>query len=168
LRLRTVLICLFFALMITYACVNCYFHTFRNFNAGTLGWAVTDNKKIRLELNDPNNSLKDGDELVSINSIPYQSLRQYWRDYEAQHPPETIYDITIRRDGQLKDFKLSYQKQTFSTLFLNLLIWLFIPAVFIATGITVFFLRTDDKQALLLAILFCMFAALSQATERVD
>jgi len=159
LRLRVFLISLFFALMIIYACVNCYFHTFRNIGAGTLGWTVSDDKKIKLELNDPNGFLKDGDELISINNIPYQSSRQYWRDYEGQQAPEATYDITIRRDGQLKDFKLTYQKQTFSTLFLNLLIWLFIPAVFIATGITVFFLRMDNKQALLLAIMFCMFAA---------
>lgn len=160
-RLRLIPISLFFALMIAYACVNCYFHTFKNLNAGTLGWTVTSDKKIKLEsplLNDKNNPLRDGDELLSFNGIPHQNESQYWRDYEGR-PIGTAYNLTVRSDGQPIDFKLSYQKPSRSKLFLNILIWFLIPLTFIATGVTVYFLRSDNEQALLLAILFCMFAA---------
>lgn len=157
-RVRLVPISLFFALMITYASVNCYFHTFRNLNVGTFGWTVSSDKKIKLDSNYTNTLLKDGDELVTLNKIPYQSQSQYWQ-YESQQSPEKTYNITIRRDGQLSELKLTYQKQSLSNFLLNILIWLLLPLIFIATGVTVFFLRTDDKQAILLAILFCMIAA---------
>lgn len=160
-RLKLIPISLFFALMIAYASVNCYFHAFKNLNAGTLSWTVSPDKKIRLEsplLNDKNNPLRDGDELLSFNGIPHQSQSQYWRDYEGR-PPGTSYNMTVRSDGQQIGYKLSYQKSPRSKLFLNILVWFLIPFAFIATGVTVYFLRADNEQTLLLSVLFCMFAA---------
>lgn len=103
--------------------------------------------------------LRAGDEVVAINGQP---IKQTADVIEIFHhlDPGTPYTVIIRRGGILP-FQLTLISQPIPLMFLivNGTASLVIPNIFLLTGLIVFLLKPDDKQALLLALMFGMFTA---------
>jgi len=106
--------------------------------------------------------LRPGDEVVAINARPIKEASDL---VEAFHyvDPGARYSVIIRRDGVPYEFALRSQS-------IPLIFWiisgaasLVIPNIFLLTGLIVFLLKPDDKQALLLALMFGMFSGVVYA-----
>lgn len=103
--------------------------------------------------------LRAGDEVVSINNLPIASefdISEAFRRIE----PGTAYGIKIRRNGRTVDMILPSQPVPISLWILGIAIRIIIPNIFLLTGLVVFLLKPNDKQAVLLALMFGMFPGL--------
>ncbi len=157
-RLRFVLIGLFFAVTTVGVCSNFYivltspmFFTPDDYGFGVrqqVGRLVVGPVKA----SGPSATLQTGDEIVSVDgeNIRYQTdLITAFR----RHQPETSYSIVVRRDGQL--LYLTLRRDTPSLgFYIRRLIFISVPACFLLMGLLVFLLKPDDKPALLLGLWF--------------
>jgi len=156
LRLRLILVSLFYALMFTYAGVNAY-QIFK-LTRSDPGWAARRaGTRVRISRVTPGGSasaLHTGDDVISVNGQPdeHASLASTY----SLNPGEP-YTMVVERDGQRLEFN-------FRTVTVSLSLWLilltlaaFLPAIFLSTGLTVFLLKPFNKQALLLALTFGLF-----------
>ena len=103
-------------------------------------------------------ALRPGDEIVALNGEPVLGALQ--AEFFERLPPGSHYAVAVRRDGEPLEFTLRTEPLALSLWMLQLMETFFIPAIFFATGFAVFLLRPDDKQALLLALMFGMFNGL--------
>ena len=162
-RLKFTLGAIFFALLLVYGGAR----VFKGFAALGMesdpGWAARQvGNQVRIdrfrnvELLE---SLHAGDEVVAINGQP---IKQTSDVIEIFHhlDPGTPYTVIIRRSGGLP-FQTTLISQPIPLMFLivNGTASLVIPNIFLLTGLIVFLLKPDDKQALLLALMFGMFTA---------
>jgi sigma-B regulation protein RsbU (phosphoserine phosphatase) len=100
--------------------------------------------------------LHSDDEIVAINGRPIRQMSDLVEIF--QHvDPGAPYTVVVRRDGDV--FEVLLRSQAIPVIF-----WivsgaasLLIPNIFLLTGLIVFLLKPDDKQALLLALMFGMF-----------
>lgn len=159
-RLRLTLVGLFFALMSVYVGVHGYFYVF-SYPAGTPGWFVAQDDRVQIANNVPDNpasALRDGDEIVALNGQPFKNRLQWWAVFD-QIVPGSLYTIVIRRDGQTQELTLRTIPLPFWQSVIIILSFLVVPTIFFLTGVAVFLLRPNDKQALLLALMLGMFAS---------
>ena len=106
---------------------------------------------------DPQRQLRLGDELVGINgrAIKYATdVAPIFNNIEPGEP----YTVLVNRNGFLQP-PISLQSQEISLFswVVNGVVRLVIPNIFLLTGLAVFLFKPDDKQALLLALMFGMF-----------
>jgi len=107
--------------------------------------------------------LRVGDEVLAINNTPIDSdfdIAEAFRRIE----PATAYLLKIRRVGRTLDLVLPSQPVPTSSWVVRLALRVIIPNIFLLTGLVVFLLKPNDKQALLLALLFGMFPGLLLAS----
>lgn len=158
-RRRIVLVGLFFTLMCICAGVNgyhsiLYFHT-----AGDPGWVLGYDGRVQTYsgMSGANlSSLRDGDEIVLLDNREFRKARQYFETF-ARFTPGADYTIVVRRDGRTERLKLRTAPYRF-WIRVNVIIYLLlIPATFLLIGLTVFLLKPNHKQALLLALMLGMF-----------
>jgi sigma-B regulation protein RsbU (phosphoserine phosphatase) len=110
--------------------------------------------------------LRPGDEVIAINNTPIGSdfdIAGAFRRIEPTAP----YLLKIRRAGRTADLVLPAQPVPTSSWVVRLALRIIIPNIFLLTGLVVFLLKPNDKQALLLALLFGMFPGLMLASEPV-
>src|SRR5262245_1869409 len=102
------------------------------------------------------NVLRPGDEIVSING----KLQNSWVESTSAFnniPAGSKYKITIRRDGTLLDFTLTTEPiPSVASVMraISPLSYLVIPAILLFSSLALFLLRSDDKLALLLSVMF--------------
>lgn len=162
-RLKFTLGAIFFALLLVYGGAR----VFKGFAALGMesdpGWVArqvgTQVRVDRLRNVELFEWLGIGDEVLAINGQP---IKQASDVVEIFHhlDPGTPYSVVLRRGGALP-FQTTLVSQPIPLMFLivNGTASLVIPNIFLLTGLIVFLLKPDDKQALLLALMFGMFTA---------
>lgn len=106
--------------------------------------------------------LRPGDEVLAINNQPVASdldVAETFRRVE----PVTGYTIKIRRAGRTADLTLAAQPIPTRTWIVGVALRIIIPNIFLLTGLVVFLLKPNYKQAQLLALMFGMFPGLMLA-----
>jgi phosphoserine phosphatase RsbU/P len=162
-RLKFTLGAIFFALLLVYGGAR----VFKGFAALGMesdpGWVArqvgTQVRVDRLRNVELFEWLRIGDEVLAINGQP---IKQASDVVEIFHhlDPGTPYSVVLRRSGS-PPFQTTLVSQPIPLMFLivNGTASLVIPNIFLLTGLIVFLLKPDDKQALLLALMFGMFTA---------
>lgn len=114
---------------------------------------------------EPQGQLRPGDELVAINGrlIEYASdVPPLFHDIG----PGERYTVLVRRGGALvPPLHLQSQAIPLRSWVVNGVVGLIIPNIFLLTGLAVFLFKPDDKQALLLALMFGMFYGAIRAID---
>ena len=157
-RRRIILVGLFFSLMSVGVGVNSY-HSISYFTtAGDPGWLLGFDGRVRkydgLSAADVS-ALRDGDEVVSLDGQKLGYIRKYFETFTRLTPGAT-YMMVVRRDGRTEAHTLHTASYHVSVQILAIFAQLVLPATFLLIGLAVFFLRRDDKQALLLALMLGM------------
>ena len=157
-RVRFVLIGLFFALAFVGVCSAAYLELTSRmyFHPDDYGFGVRQ-QVGRLVIGPINPSgpaatLQTGDEVVSLDgeNIRYQTdLITAFR----RHQPGSSYSIVVRRNGQLLHFTLHHKKPSLG-FYIRRLIFIAVPMCFLLMGLLVILLKPDDKAALLLGLWF--------------
>ena len=109
----------------------------------------------------PGAALRRGDEIVALDGEPLTSSLQILQLFSRLEPGGS-YRVTVRRDGQMVEMALRSRPVPFSVAAPANLARLLFPTIFLITGLAVFVLKPDDKQALLLALMFGTFIGLFQ------
>src|SRR5215471_14001097 len=100
--------------------------------------------------------LRIGDEIVAINGQPIRQVSDVIRIFHDVDPGRP-YTVVGRRNGVPFEVTLSSQAIPLVFWIINGTASLVIPSIFLLTGLIVFLLKPDDKQALLLGLMFGMF-----------
>lgn len=161
-RIQFTLAAIFFALLLVYGGAR----LFRGF--ATLGmesdpgWVARQaGGKVRVDRFRSLESeavLRVNDEVLAINGQP---IKEVFDVIEIFHHlnPGTPYTVVIGRGGFAFEVRLTSHTIPLFLLIVNGVASLVIPNIFLLTGLIVFLLKPDDKQALLLALMFGMFTA---------
>ncbi|MDQ3651788.1 MAG: hypothetical protein M3458_16225, partial [Acidobacteriota bacterium] len=160
-RRRIILIGLFFTLMCGCLGVNScysilYFHT-----AGDPGWVLGLDGRVQTYSGVSRasiSSLRDGDEIVLLDNREFRKVRQYFETF-ARFTPGANYTVVVRRDSRTEQLTLRTASYHPWIRIIIVFFQLILPATFLLTGLTIFLLKRDDKQALLLALMLGMFGA---------
>jgi len=148
---------LFFALMFVFSGVNAY--NSPAFWKSDPGWAVSQQggvvRIVYVRPGGPAPALQAGDEIVSLDGQPVKQALQLAAF--TRLAAGTPYSIVIRRQGQTQGFTFRTAPLPVPVSMLFRVMYLVIPALVLITGLAVFLLKPDDKQALLLALMFGMF-----------
>ncbi|MDQ3687355.1 MAG: hypothetical protein M3430_17415, partial [Acidobacteriota bacterium] len=154
-RRRFILVALFFTLMCVSAGVNGY-HTVLYFHtAGDPGWVLGLDGRVQTygAVSSANlSSLRGGDEIVLLDGREFKNASQYFKTF-ARFTPGTDYTMVVRRDGRTEQLTLRTASYHFWIRINVILLQLVIPATFLLTGLIVFLLKPNHKQALLLALM---------------
>ncbi|HVG39685.1 MAG TPA: SpoIIE family protein phosphatase [Pyrinomonadaceae bacterium] len=149
---------LYFGLMIAYAGVNAY--QGERYRQSTPGWEAYVSEG-RLFVRGVHSSgpaagvLQRGDEIVAYQGRPLGSLKEV--DELSRPRPGTEYALAYRRGDQTREVHLTTSPLPPTLqLFFELLSYP-IPAIFLFTGLAVFLLKPDDKQALVVSLMFGSF-----------
>jgi eukaryotic-like serine/threonine-protein kinase len=155
-RLRLILMGLFLAVMFAHVCV----HTFvsaRYLSVLSAGWVQKWGQLepiVQLVKEDgPAATLRRGDEIVMLNGQQIQDKYQIIKFLETASLG-TAYTVVVKRHGQLREFTLRTGATPLSALALIGLAMVLVPLAYLLSGLIVFFLRSESKQALLLALGF--------------
>jgi sigma-B regulation protein RsbU (phosphoserine phosphatase) len=157
-RRRLLLGGLFFALMLVYAGGNAY-QTFATRRSST-GWvAASAGARVVVSEVNPRGpaaaALRPGDVVLTVEGRAAESPAQVYALLARE--PGHEYEVSIARSGAPLDLALrTTPVPGFTSTYYTLLV-VVIPVIFIITGLGVFALRPDDKQAVLLALMFGMF-----------
>ena len=158
-HLRIILVGLFFALMFLHFGVHSYHNVSLTFRSSSPGWAVSPvDGRVRLSHGmtaADMSALEDGDKVVAINGQEVTNDVQVnivLDETFAHLPPGGTYTLAVRRAGQTQEFTLRTARRSLWPKILALLNWLFL-AVFPVTGLIAFWLKPDNKQAVLLALM---------------
>jgi phosphoserine phosphatase RsbU/P len=166
-RVLNICVGLYFLLMFVNAAATAY-QTVRSLKlydmASDPGWRVepwSGRMRVRAIESDapPASPLRIGDEIVSINSKPLDNPYNVLKPFQSI-PPGSTYTITVRRDGRLLDFTLKTRPFPWVLLAIQPVLGMVIPAIFLFSGLALFLFRSDDKLALLLALMFCALSGL--------
>jgi serine phosphatase RsbU (regulator of sigma subunit) len=172
-RFKLILGSLFFALMLVNVGANFYSSWAEQIAEpiafSQRGWeAVEVNGKPTIYTVDsegPSAVLRVGDEIVSLKGEPQEAFPLLGRR-ECAVPPGTPYKLVVRREGQTLEFNLVTVRTPLSSLFFDFAIH-FASLIALVTGAALFFLKSDDKRALLLALMLGAFVALFQGDNRL-
>src|SRR5215475_6086343 len=153
---------LFLALMCANIGANLYESLAEQFKYSQRGWEAKeeDGKPIiwTVDADGPAAALRVGDEVVSLNVEPQGACRLINRR-ECAARPGTTYKLTVRRGGRTLEFDLATAAIPLSGWFFDLAMHL-VSLVFPLTGLAVFLLKPDNKQAWLLALMLGSFTGL--------
>jgi len=157
-RLRFVLVGLFFAVTTVGVCSNFYlvltspmFFTPDDYGFGVrqqVGRLVVGPVKP----GGPAATLQTGDEIVSLDGENTRHQTDLITAFQRRRP-DSSYLIVVRRDGQLLHLTLSPETPSL-WFYIRRLIYTSVPACFLLMGLLVFLLKPDDKPALLLSLWF--------------
>ncbi len=172
-KLRLVIVGLFFALVLAYTTSSYYTWLDTQHMLVERGWNGWPDEPGGPELvqqimpNGPAAALLVGDEIIRINGHDVE--RSDYKTENAFRPvkPGDTYTITIRRAGQQQEFTLRRERGHFvrwvvtSGNITSLLAFV----VFFLIGCAVFALKPEDKQALLLSLFLVLFASAFAAPQ---
>src|SRR5712691_2933581 len=158
-RLRIILVGLFLALMFLHFGVQSYHDLSLSLKSSSPGWGLSPvNGRVRLAhgLSAADTSLlRDDDEVIALNGQQMTNEVQLSiaRDKTfAQLPPGASYSLVVRHAGQTEQLTLRTASRPLWTRIVAVILWL-CAAVFPVTGLIVFWLKPDNKQAVLLALM---------------
>ncbi len=158
-RLRIILVGLFFALMFLHLGVHSYHDVSQTLRSSAAGWTLSPvSGRVRVThglVSADTSSLQDDDEVVDLNGqqITNELQLSIARDKTfANLPPESPYSLVVRRNGQMQQLSLRTGRVPLWPKVIVVFVWLSL-AMFPLTGLVVFWLKPDNKQALLLALL---------------
>jgi sigma-B regulation protein RsbU (phosphoserine phosphatase) len=164
---RLILSATFFALLIVYGGALFLQTTVVMGKRSDPGWSplqVGSEVRVRESMSaDAKAALRADDEIISINGVPVNSGSKISEIFNSIEPGSN-YSLAIRRGGRLADVTLRSQAIPFGTWVIGVAMSLIIPNIFIITGLVVFLLKPNDKQALLLSLMFGMFTGAIFAT----
>jgi len=160
-RVKIALTGLFFIILFVYAT----YATFRDISSppqlSDPGWSVdprVDRVRIRSVSPDgPASMLQSGDDIVSLNDRPITRIDQIM-EFFSNTPAGASYTVEIRRGNLLIRYGLRTAPLPYAVGPMLRVALLLTPAIFLITGLVVFLLKPGDKMALLLALMFGMFA----------
>ena len=158
-RRRIILVGLLFTLMCGCVGVNSYHSILYFSTAGDPGWALGLDSRVQTYrgISRANiSSLQDGDEVMLLDNREFRKASQYFETF-ARFTPGANYTIVARRDGQTEQLMLRTASYHPWIRIIIILFQLILPATFLLTGLTIFLLKRNDKQALLLALMLGMF-----------
>jgi hypothetical protein len=158
-RPRIILVGLFLALMFLHFGVHSYHDVSLSLRSSSSGWTLSPvNGRVRLAhgLSAADTSLlRDDDEVIALNGQPMTNEIQLaiaMQKTFAQLPPGASYTLVLRRAGQTQELTLRTARRPLWTKIVTVILWL-CAAFFPFTGLIVFWLKPDDKQAVLLALM---------------
>ena len=165
-RTRLVLGGLFFATMFVYAGGTAY-QTFETRKSST-GWkALARGGRVvvgEVGAGGPAAELRPGDVVVALDGRRVDGPASA-EDLAALEPGHE-YALSVEREGRPLELLLrTASPPSFAKTYYTLLV-VVIPLIFIGTGLAVFALRPEDKQAVLLALMFGTFIPSGAATLR--
>jgi sigma-B regulation protein RsbU (phosphoserine phosphatase) len=153
---------LFLALMSANIGALLYGSFAEQFTYSQRGWEAkdVDGKPIiwTVDADGPAATLRVGDEVVSLNVEPPGACRLINRR-ECAAPPGTTYKLTVRRGGRTIEFDLATAARPLSGWLYEFAL-LLVSLIFPLTGLAVFLLKPDNKQAWLLALMLGSFTGL--------
>ena len=160
-RLRLLLVGFLFALLFIYAGVNSYFAISEILSSSFPGWYVGQNGRVLTTLfgtDNPAFMLRDGDEIVSLDGQPFKNRSQYFEVF-GHKPPNSSYLMTVSRDGEQREVKLQTTSHPCLLLTYRILSeGRVITFIWLLVGLAIILLQPDNKQALLLGLMFGMAA----------
>ncbi|HZN11855.1 MAG TPA: hypothetical protein VFC61_09255, partial [Blastocatellia bacterium] len=157
-RPRLLLVGLFFALMGVGVGVNSYHGISYVRTAGDPGWLPGLDGRVRTYGGVSGADLsgvRDGDQVAALDGQGFESSRQYFETF-ARHAPGAAYTMTVRRGGRDEQLTLRTAPYHPWVQIIAVLLLLILPATFLLTGLGIFLLKPDHKQALLLALMLGM------------
>ncbi|HTZ31437.1 MAG TPA: SpoIIE family protein phosphatase [Methylomirabilota bacterium] len=115
--------------------------------------------------------LRAGDQIIGLNGQTLTSYRLFDRVWNRSRPGDSV-DVTVRRNGAQMTLHATFRATATGTIAdsparssARSILSLF-PTLFIAVGFTVLFLRLDNGDAWLLALLFAAFIAVPSFNDR--
>lgn len=161
-RLQFTLAAIFFALLLVYGGAR-FFRGFATLGMKSdPGWVAQQvGNQVRVDGVRSAESaavLSRNDEVLAINGRPIKQASEVIEAFQNLEPG-TPYTVVIGRGGLAFEAKLRSHTIPLISLIVNGVASLVIPNIFLLTGLVVFLLKPDDKQALLLALMFGMFTA---------
>jgi serine/threonine-protein kinase len=169
-RLRFALVCLLFV-FVTGSIVISLVQQF-SFKSESPEWEVNwvDKRLIVSEVKSNfADQIKVGDEIVSINNQPVD--QRNYRIILAPIKEGEKYTLQLKQDGdtELREVEIVAQPLSLSHLLDRYFLVNFLIATFFLTGLVVFLLKPNDKQALLMALSFVLFSGLySQSSKNIE
>ena len=161
-RLKLISGVLFFALMSANIGANFYGSWAEQFTYSQRGWEAKESngKPViwTVDADGPAAALRAGDEVISLEVEPRGACRLVNRR-ECAAPPGTKYKLTIRRGGQTLELDLATAAKSLGAWFYDIILNL-VGLIFPVTGVAVFLLKPDNKQAWLLALMLGAFVGL--------
>src|SRR5262252_616219 len=153
---------LFLALMSANIGALLYHSWAQQFTYSQRGWEAkeVDGKPViwTVDADGPAAALRVGDEVISLEVEP-RGACPLINKRECAAPQGTIYKLTIRRGGRTLEFDLATAAKPLSGWFYGFMFNLG-GLIFPVTGLAVFLLKPNDKQALLLALMLGSFVGL--------
>ncbi len=148
---------LFFALMFVYAGTNAY-QSFE-YRKSAVGWSATlrGGRVVVEHVNEEGGArlLRPGDEVVAFDGQPIESARPV---FELPHSePGRSYTVAVRRGEERLEFSFQTTPLLPFRVLFDTLLAIVIPVIFLVLGFAVFVLKPEDKQAVLLALMFGTF-----------
>ncbi len=116
---------------------------------------------VATDANGPATALQPGDEFVSLNGVTLRDDRNIL-NYGLRVPRGTEYAMVVRRQGQLLELRLLTAAHPI-TRWIVPIADILVQLLFLLTGLTVFLLKSADRQAWLLALMLCTFTGLFNA-----
>ena len=164
-KLRFSAVLAFFGLMLTYSVMGLYLDITRP--GSDDGWRATGNGVVYhitgSDADSPAKDLHAGDEILAINDVNVATDPR-GLDLANSVPPGTRYTMTVRRAGQELTFALQTIPRRPAPFPWDRLI----PPLFWLTGLFVFLLKPEDRQARLLALMLGSFSGLLAGNLRTE
>ncbi len=155
-RLRFALVCLFFVIMFIYAGINLYQSFLIQSSLPFIAQRQGDGFVIASVRPGFEEAFQAGDELVSINGIEVKTsnVARLRLEYLRADAPGVRRTVIVRRGGQEREVETAYAALSLSFRLNRILLGFLSAAMFLGTGLLLFLLKPNDKQALLLALAF--------------
>lgn len=166
LKLRFIAVLAFFGLMLTYSVAGMYLDIVRP--GSDDGWRASGAAGVYhitgTDADSPAHGLlQKGDQILAINGVNI-AQDPTGLSYAVRVPPGSTYTMTVRRNGQELTFNLKTIPRRPAPFPWNRLI----PPLFWLTGLFVFLLKPEDRQARLLALMLSSFSGLLSGQPPLD
>ncbi len=153
-RLRSALVCLLFVNMFIFAGINIYEAFLIQSFAPYFSERQGDRSVIVRVRQGFEGAFQVGDELISINGIETNLTNSRRLGALRFDKPGERRTIIVRRNGQVREVETVSVSPPLSFHVTRIQWEILFPAMFFITGLVLFLLKPNDKQALLVALLF--------------
>jgi predicted Ser/Thr protein kinase len=153
-RLRFALVCLLFVIMFIFAGINIY-QTFSIQSFPPFITTLQENGFVIVSVRQGfEGAFQVGDELVSVDGTEVNPANIRQIDSLALDEPGERRIIVVRRNEQLREVETVSVPPPLSFRSNRILYGVFLRTIFLITGLLIFLLKPNDKQALLLTLIF--------------
>lgn len=157
-KLRLVLGALLFALMFVHWAAVAHLPFRGSYDGWSSRFIDGQASIISVDPSGPAKGLQVGDVILAINGITPRKQPSIV-NLSRSISPGTNYSMTIRRGQQ--QLELALQTSSLRLNWLSIILMAFVSLLFLLTGLTVFVLKPNDKQAFLLALMLGTYTAIN-------